>query len=650
MKVIPLEQNYRSHQNILDLVFPMIEHNYAPGQLENLRVKLRSDATEEAQPIDLVTAGNSEAADAYLVAKLKELQASKPEDKIAVIVRLNRDVRRVLSLLERNGLSAAAERGADLFAYPLGFLYFSLLEYLADPSRAESLAACVAGGLWDFNIETRASVIKDIKSGKLSEVHSRIPALSELRAQIARAGALEFLISAGQTSGITVLAAHDPLSAEVWRGIISLAEELVALGSPDDPKRIIQDLLLHRDSGNARGVKIHVGLPDSQISIMTAHGSKGLEFDYVFMPYATEESWMSRGHNSYFVLPRESDSEDEERDVRRLFYVALTRARKHISIIVPLQDGSDRLLTPVRFLSELGQAQLAKTDLPAVVVDVSARNGISQSKYDLESINYAKKVLTERGLSVTALNHFMKCPSEFFIKSILKLPEPPSTSAEKGNAMHLSMDKVWHLPVRDPEKIASCIEKTVKEYFADSLLLLVEKEAVVRELAAAAPVVAVALSQHFALQGAIATETWAERPLEFNPDIRIPLHGKLDAVVENAGEVLVFDYKTQEAMSVNAIKGETKNDDGNYFRQLVFYKIILSDKFKNKKIQPALVFIKPDAKGRCPIISLPVEESDISRVKGEIQQLVDSVWSGNFLKEKCDDEDCRYCAMRTAMS
>ncbi|KKT34278.1 MAG: hypothetical protein UW22_C0082G0004 [Candidatus Gottesmanbacteria bacterium GW2011_GWB1_44_11c] len=101
-------------------------------------------------------------------------------------------------------------------------------------------------------------------------------------------------------------------------------------------------------------------------------------------------------------------------------------------------------------------------------------------------------------------------------------------------------------------------------------------------------------------------------------------------------------------MSVNAIKGETKNGNRDYFRQLVFYKILLDNnsKFKNKSIETALVFIKPDDKGRCPIISLPVQKSDLDSVKSEIESLINSVWSGKVLTDYCEDKNCEYCQLR----
>ncbi len=166
-----------------------------------------------------------------------------------------------------------------------------------------------------------------------------------------------------------------------------------------------------------------------------------------------------------------------------------------------------------------------------------------------------------------------------------------------------------------------------------------------------APKVAAALFGHFEQTGAVSTETWMETGFEGNfadTPVHLKLHGKLDALVDTEKSALVFDYKTREAMSVNAIKGETKDSDGNYFRQLTFYKILLEEnsRYKEKEILPALVFVKPDEKGRCPIITLPIEKADIEKVKGEVQELIESVWSGRLIADTCDEKDCQWCVMK----
>jgi DNA helicase II / ATP-dependent DNA helicase PcrA len=646
MRVISLTDNYRSHQHILDATFKMIEKNYGEKEHLNLRIKLKSGAKEKASRLDLVIAPNTETEEAYLVKKLRDIIKNNSKATVAVIVRKNSEVANIFSLLEEAGIPASAERGANIFSHPIGMLYFSLLEFLSNPGNVEALTLTFVLGLWNLNFENRAKFIKLARSGNLNLIEKGIPILTKLQKEIVNTAAMEFLHLASNLSGFMEIAIKSPLGVEVWRAIIALAEDLARSKNIENPKSLIEELLAYKKSAERKTIKINTGEAASQITIMTAHGSKGLEFDYVFLPYATEESWVRKNHGSYFVLPKEKESDDDIRDERRLFYVSLTRARKHVSI-----SFSN---TPLRFIDELDQNFISKIELAKMTKPNASRSfDMIKAKQNSEYIEYAKRVLLENGLSVTALNHFMKCPNEFFYKSILKLPEAPSASSEKGSAMHEAMANVWR---GNKKNIKNVIETSVQNYLKHSFLPLHEKEAVLDELILNAPKVADALKEHFLQKGRVLVENWVETFFEHGfkkEKIELKLHGKLDAVVEpDENEVLVFDYKTREAMSVNAIKGETKNSDGNYFRQLVFYKMLLegNSHFKNKTILPALVFIKPDSKGRCPTISLPIEKSDMEKVKSEINSLIESVWSGKFLTQTCSDKTCQYCSYRKLLT
>ncbi len=645
MRIIRLEDNYRSHQHILDASFSMIEQNYAEGELPELRVRLKAGSNRPLRPLDVVIAENDIAADAYLVQELREAIIKNPSQISAVIVRRNVDAQRILALLEQHDISASAERGSDIFQDPVGMLTFSLLEFLADPSKLEALAYCLAGGLWELDIDTRSRLIKSLRAGLVSDIEKEIVELSYLRSEMEHAGALAFLILMGERAGIVKLVERDPLASQIWRGIIGLAQEL-ARENPDSARELIKRLLEYRVSAGSRTIKISIGASNAPVRVMTAHGSKGLEFDNVFIPYCVEEAWLPRARGEYFILPRQAEENDEERDARRLFYVALTRGREHVSVIAPMQEAG-RQLTPLRFMYELDPAHVTRHELPAAAETPHLRSvAHPEAKRKLEAVEYAKRILADSGLSVTALNHFCECPAKFFYKSILRLPEPPTAQSEKGNAMHEGMAAAWQVKPKTVVNISKAIEKSVRAYFSTSLLPTYEKEPALESLLADAPVVAEALLPHFSQTGTIATETWQATTFE-----GLQLRGKLDAVLESADSVAVFDYKTKEGMSVNAIKGETKDGDGNFFRQLVFYKILLQgdSRLAKKVIEPALVFIKPDSKGRCPIVSLPIEPDDIARVKDEIQKLVTSVQSGQFLEDSCQDKECKFCALRRLM-
>jgi len=182
-----------------------------------------------------------------------------------------------------------------------------------------------------------------------------------------------------------------------------------------------------------------------------------------------------------------------------------------------------------------------------------------------------------------------------------------------------------------------------------SLLPNFQKEAVIDKLVSNAPTVARALKSHFSFEGRVWSERWIKT--EFKTGLKdipsIPLHGKLDTIAESGDDVFVFDYKTKKAMNEAEVRGETANSNGSYFRQLVFYKLLLQSErhFKDKNILPALVFVEPGKKGECPQLSLPIEIGDIKKVKDEIKTLIQSVSSGNFLNSKCDDPRCEHCSL-----
>ncbi|MES3004553.1 MAG: ATP-dependent DNA helicase [Patescibacteria group bacterium] len=649
MKVITLTENYRSHQTILDAVFSMIENNYEDDEHKTLRVELSSKSGEKEKPIDIVETPDVESQDAFLVSEIKNILSESPNKTIAIINRKNREVDHMLSLCEVNGIEAKAERGGDLFSHPVGVATFAMLDYINDPSKVESLLQSIGMGLWRLELDERIKITKQVKGGDNSGLTVVIPALDELRSRILSLGAIEFLVYLGEVSGLTELISKRPLSVEVWRSVIALATDIANSRDIGDAKTLAQVLLDYRLSAEKKIVKIPSGIADSRVVITTAHGSKGLEYDYVFVPYATDESWVGRSHGRSFVLPQEKGEGDEIKDARRLFYVAITRAKSHVSILTPKMDMDGKTLTPVRFLEEIDSRFVSSKNFVGKLPITTSVYGDIKKKEKKELVEYAKNILQEKGLSVTAVNHYFTCTRQFLYKSILKIPEPPTPSSEKGIAMHKAFAEVWSLDKKDVKSIEKTINYVVAKHIKESLLTPTDKENVLEELLKDSSAVSSSMVEHFNLEGRVLTENWNEKSFVTNfedKQLVINLHGQLDAIVDTEKKVFVFDYKTKKPMSEKAIKGETQSDDGNYWRQLVFYRMLLdgNHNYKNKAIQPSLWFVKPD-NGVCKEAVLPIEESDIETLQKELTVLVEDVWSGKFIDKKCSDPKCKWCAM-----
>ncbi|HEY4511242.1 MAG TPA: ATP-dependent DNA helicase [Candidatus Paceibacterota bacterium] len=654
MKIIQLDTNYRSTTSLLDGSFAMIENNYAEGEHAHLRIKLQAGREEESKKIDVVEADSTAAAEAYLGEELQRITKEEPQASVAILTKTNRDLERVLRFLEKKGVPVASERNIDIFKHPIGNLFFEIIEFLSDGTRVDSLSKTLSAGLWGLSFEQSVECIKRLRSGTFIDLEKNIPAFRTLQKEITSDGAVAFIIRAASMSGFIDRVARDPNYVEVWRGITTLSEYIAREKDIRDPRELLKELLAYRAASESRSVKVSVGTPDLPIRAMTAHASKGLEFDYVFIAYATEESWVGRSRGVYFVLPQSPDEGDDIKDARRLFYVALTRARKHATILYSLLEAGGTPLSPLRFIAEISETSSTFISLPALNETPLVEDSVTERPPQMQKIlEYAQSVLTRSGLSVTALNHFLECPNAFLYQSILKIPQAPNGNSEKGNAMHEAMARVWGSKDKSEGNIEHIIKESVASYFESSLLPAFEKESVKKELLENAPMVAKALVSHFAVSGTTSSESWSESEFETvyaEKTVRIPIHGKLDAIVDMPDEVLVFDYKTREALTPAAIKGETKSSDGNYFRQLVFYKMLLANdhRYKEKRITPSLVFLSPDSKGRCPSATLPIGEEDLEKVRQEIHLLIESVWSGRIAKEGCNDRNCEWCRLKAS--
>jgi len=127
MKIISLDTNYRSHQGILDAGFNMIENNYEGDEHKNLRVYLNSKSGSKSRPIEIVKSQDIYGTEEYLVKELKKISKEEKNASVAIIVRRNRELDRIIRLLESKGISVTSLRSVDIFNHPVGRLFFDLI-------------------------------------------------------------------------------------------------------------------------------------------------------------------------------------------------------------------------------------------------------------------------------------------------------------------------------------------------------------------------------------------------------------------------------------------------------------------------------------------------------------------------------------------
>ena len=144
---------------------------------------------------------------------------------------------------------------------------------------------------------------------------------------------------------------------------------------------------------------------------MTAHKAKGLEFDYVYITGLYDGHWGNTKNRKHFHLPGNSFEPDIE-DERRLFYVALTRAKREVSLSFARANDRQKLRLPSQFVSEIDEKFIFKNDTSILEQKfdklVLKKNTVIPHKS--EEKNYLRELFFDRGFSVTALNIFLECP------------------------------------------------------------------------------------------------------------------------------------------------------------------------------------------------------------------------------------------------
>ena len=103
---------------------------------------------------------------------------------------------------------------------------------------------------------------------------------------------------------------------------------------------------------------VQVSGSDKGVNLLTAHGSKGLEFEYVFFAGCNASFWEKKrkpggGYRFPDTMFSSQPKHRDDEELRRLFYVALTRAEQHLYISYSRFKNDGKELEPSMFIAEI---------------------------------------------------------------------------------------------------------------------------------------------------------------------------------------------------------------------------------------------------------------------------------------------------------
>lgn len=441
-------------------------------------------------------------------------------------------------------------------------------------------------------------------------------------------------------------------------------------------KTTLSSLLSTIDLMDSEGVDLtlqKINYAEDGVHFLTTHSSKGLEFEYVFLIGTDNKSWKQNTNNKAFKLPDtifNVATDDETEEFRRLFYVALTRAKKQLVVSYAEHDYKDKQMEKSRFVAELE----TNADVETSSIHVSAEsllefqlavlsNPISQAKQNLFDNEFVDELLEKYTLSVTHLNNYLKCPTAFYFNNIIRVPGPLSASMTFGSAVHHALEMLFKNMNNDPEKQFAGSEQLVNDFkwymrkYEDNFSEVEYK----RRIAYGQEILPAYYNKYFNEWNKI---TSIERSYRNVVMENVPLNGKLDKLEFNGNDVNVVDYKTGQFENAkhkfnppNLEKFELKKDTddkhlfeyefgGDYWRQAVFYKILMdNDATKSWEMRSTeFDFVEPDKKTKEYIKQkVVIMPTDVETVKQQIITSYKAIKAKQF-NNGCGKEECQWCS------
>ena len=396
---------------------------------------------------------------------------------------------------------------------------------------------------------------------------------------------------------------------------------------------------------------------DKGVNLLTAHGSKGLEFEHVFFAGVNANAWESkRKPNSGYKLPdnlftNTSIDADSLEELRRLFYVALTRAKKYLYLSFANYNDEGKQLEQSRFVAEIIKEHALEEqhiELTAEEIGAFAELQFVAQAPEIENTeeDFITNLLDKFVMNVTALNNYLKCPLQFYYQNLIRIPSGKNDATEFGSAVHFAVEQLFK-KMRDGGKGVFGTADDMIQDFKKYLLRHREnftKEAFKRRMEQGDTVLRAYHQKYVNQWHKIVAVEQNIRGVTING---VPAKGKIDKMEFDGKSVNVVDYKTGDAdKAMNSLKPPNDKDPngGDYWRQAVFYKLLV-DNYEGKDWQVTSAefdFIEPDKKGQFKKVKLAIMPQDTETVKQQLTLVWDKIQQRDFYTG-CGNAACHWC-------
>ena len=375
VKLFKLEQNYRSTQTIVSAANSLIQHN-----VQQIRKDVYSKG-DVGEPIEVCKAYSEVDEANIVVRKIRNLVTKEnlKYKETAILYRTNAQSRSLEDALRKSNLPYRIYGGTSFYQRKEIKDVIAYFRLVINPNDEEALkriinypnrkigdvtvgkildsASAHDLSVWDVLMHLDLVDVNNATKNRLQEFANMILSFREVAlTQDAYNAGLKIVEESGIRADIFHGSEPEDISRqenlqEMLDGMASFVQERVETGGGYMLTHYLSEvsLLTDMDEDDSEG--------DNKVTLMTVHAAKGLEFETVFVVGLEEE---------LFPSSMSMDSPRQIEEERRLFYVAMTRAKKHLFLTFAkrrMKYGITSDCEPSRFLRDIDKRFL-KSDKP----------------------------------------------------------------------------------------------------------------------------------------------------------------------------------------------------------------------------------------------------------------------------------------------
>ena len=390
---------------------------------------------------------------------------------------------------------------------------------------------------------------------------------------------------------------------------------------------------LSRELGTSLTTTSQVHTAADEVHLMTAHKSKGLEFDTVYVIGGVDSAWGETVRTRPHLIPypenlplRAAGDTPDER--LRLFFVAMTRAKQTLHMSYSLMDETGKSLRRAGFLLDTEVKTIDPAEASYIAEPsyswIKPLSTVTNSLRDLLAPN-----LESYKLSATHLGNFLDVtrggPQNFLLQNLLRFPQAITPSAAYGSAVHEALQRAHaHYTATGNQR---ALEDILHDYEQSLLSYRLNPQDLETYTQKGVDTLQAFLSfAHNSFKRGQKVELSFASQQSLVGDAH--LTGKLDLVDINQEDkrIIVTDYKTGHPSA--SWQGKTDYEKAKlhrYKQQLMFYKLLVehSRDYHTYTVQKGVLqFVEPTGQGS--IVSLEDDFSDAEL--DTFRKLLEGVW------------------------